>query len=122
MSTALSYSVRADHHVTLRDYLARRGLGVLIPAIVITVTAWVLVEHVPSLTRWKSAVHTVSPPFVILTVLLAQVFARCPRCGARLNYIDFGSRKWGTEPRIGLDRCTQCGLHLREELRDGECS
>jgi len=108
--------------MTLRDYLARRGLRVLVPAIVVAMTAWVLVGHVPSLTRWEFAVHTVVPPLVILTVLLAHISARCPRCGSRLNYIDFGSRKWGTEPRIGLDRCTQCGLHLKEELRDSECS
>jgi hypothetical protein len=51
-----------------------------------------------------------------------------PRCGGDypVTLRDYLARRglrvqMGIEPRIGLDRCTQCGLHLKEELRDSEC-
>jgi len=55
-------------------------------------------------------------PVVFAVAVLIKKRARCPVCNERLNYIDFGNRKAGRKPQIGLDQCKGCGLHLEAEI------
>jgi hypothetical protein len=103
--------------MTFGDYLKRRARRVTILAGAIAVTAWGLIEIVPGLERWRS-LWPILPFLVAVIGMGASNGARCPRCHALLHTIELGprSRRGGPTP-VGFDCCTQCGLHVKEELR-----
>jgi len=101
--------------MTLRDYLNRRNRRVLIPGAVITfiVFAFGVSESKGSTAQ---VIAGIAVPVFFVLIALFWSRSRCPKWGARLDYIGFGSRRRGRAPRIGLDRCKSCGLHLNEEI------
>jgi hypothetical protein len=101
--------------MTLREYLGRRTRRFLLAGGAVAIAGWNLTIAVIGANPW-GAVGSFVPLIFILLLGLDRHTARCPRCATRLNYIDYGSRKWGTAPRVGLDRCTGCGLHLNDQL------
>lgn len=101
--------------MTFREYLIRRNRKVLIPAAVIMLTVMALAEVAPNGSIWKSRTFYAFPLLIALIAVFANR-ARCPRCNARLGYIDLGGGRSGRAPRVGLDRCLSCGLHPKEEI------
>jgi TRAP-type C4-dicarboxylate transport system permease small subunit len=103
--------------MTLEDYLKRRARRITVLAAVIAVAFWGLTEIVPGLQWWRSA-WPMLPFLVFLVHMVANNGVRCPRCLATLHTIESEprSRRGGPTP-VGFDRCTHCGLHVKEELR-----
>src|SRR5258708_4522807 len=94
--------------MTLRRYLKPRNRKVLIPGAVVTLTVVAFAAYVPKESAWKSAAAYVVLLFVVVIAIFSDR-ARCPKCNARLGYMDFGGgRRWGA-PRAGFDRCLNCG-------------
>ena len=108
-----------DFAVTLREYLNRRTRRILVLVGVLAVTIWVSTATVPVLAQFRFDGFYI-PLLLVLGAAIVANRARCPRCSARLSYLDYGSRRRRVAPRVGLDRCSGCGLHLNEQLDDND--
>ncbi len=101
--------------MTLRDYLIRRNRILVIPGALITLAAVIFAIYVSKESAWEFAVFC-----MLLSIVIAGIYsdrARCPKCDARLGYIEYGkrSRRGGPTP-VGFDRCLSCGLHVSEGI------
>ncbi|MBS0416300.1 MAG: hypothetical protein JSR66_01215 [Proteobacteria bacterium] len=104
--------------MTLHQYILRRSRIVWITGGSGVLTVWIVAARAPKDSLWALAA-SVAPPLFFLVVANFSGGLRCPRCHARLGYLDVGSRRFGRAPRPGLDRCLNCGLHPREEIPTG---
>ena len=107
--------------MTLQEYLNRRARRILVMAGILAINFWVIAATVPVLAQFRFDGFYILP-LLILAVAIVTNRARCPRCSARLSYLDYGSRRRRVAPRVGLDRCADCGLHLNEQLNDNDAA
>jgi hypothetical protein len=98
----------------LREYLYRRMRPQAAVFFANFFILWVLAAIAPQSPWTDRAWGLLALSFTALAI--QNYRARCPNCNARLSYIDFGSRRFGREPTLGLDGCASCGLHLEDEI------
>jgi hypothetical protein len=101
--------------MTLREYLDKRSRkavswGVFVAGMLL------VAAHFLNVVRNAGDIYGAAMVAGILVFVMIMRNPRCPKCNERLGAIDYGGRKYGIKPRVGVDRCQNCGLNLNEQI------
>jgi hypothetical protein len=100
--------------MTLREYLRRRTNRLALLCVALIGAGWIFA---PEGSSWNSVVGATGVAVMVVFAVVVSL-TRCPKCKARIGYVEHGGRRRRVKSLIGLDYCRSCGLRLDEEIRD----